>query len=40
MKKIGMFLTIIALTVYFTGNNVSETSSQVSYVDPGYGDIG
>lgn len=40
MKKIGMFLSVIALTVFFVSAPVSaETTGPEFFIDPGYGDI-
>lgn len=39
MKKIGMLIAIIGLTVFLTGIDVTATSGPEFYDDPGYGDI-
>ncbi|WP_264371368.1 hypothetical protein [Virgibacillus necropolis] len=39
MKKIGMFFSIIALTVLFVSAPVHASSGPQLFSDPGYGDI-
>lgn len=39
MKKIGLFLSIIALTLFFSNTDVNEPTDPEHFNDPGYGDI-